>query len=53
MTHFLLRIQTDIYERIKLFSKQENTSINKMMIKLLTIGMISYLKGGMENENVN
>lgn len=52
MTHYLLRIRSEIYERIKLFAKQENISINKMMIKLISIGMITYLKGGMSNENV-
>lgn len=52
MTHYLLRIRSEIYERIKLFAKQENISINKMIIKLISIGMITYLKGGMSNENV-
>ena len=52
-----LAVSTDklneIYERIKLFAKQENISINKMIIKLISIGMITYLKGGMNSENVN
>lgn len=52
MSHFLLRMRSELYERIKLFSKQENISINKMIIKLISIGMITYLKGGMNNENV-
>ncbi len=53
MSHYLLRIRNEIYERIKLFAKQENISINKMIIKLISIGMITYLKGGMNSENVN
>lgn len=52
MSHYLLRIRSEVYDRIKLFAKQENISINKMIIKLITIGMITYLKGGMSNENV-
>ena len=52
MTHYLLRIRLDLYNRIRLFAREERTSINKMIIKLITIGMITYMKGGMINENV-
>lgn len=53
MTHFLLRLRTDLYERIRLVAKQSNLSINKMIIELIEIGFISYLKGGMINsENI-
>jgi len=52
MSHYLLRIRSEVYDRIRLFAKQENISINKMIIKLISIGMITYLKGGMSNENV-
>ena len=47
MKHYLLRLRLELFERIKLFAKQEHTSINKMMIKLIEIGIINYLKGGM------
>ena len=53
MKHYLLRIRNDLYNRIKLFSEEEKISINKMIIKLITIGMISYLKGGMSNEVID
>lgn len=52
MSHYLLRIRSEVYDRIRLFAKQENISINKMIIKLISIGMITYLKGEMCNENV-
>ena len=48
MKHYLLRLRLELFERIKLFAKQENTSINKMTIKLIEIGIINYLKGGMK-----
>ena len=51
MKHYLLRIRSEVYERIRLFAKQENISINKMMIRLITTGMIVYLKGGIASEN--
>lgn len=44
MTHFLLRLRTDLYERVRLVAKQSNLSINKMIIELIEIGFISYLK---------
>lgn len=53
MKHYLLRMRIDLYNRIKLFAKEEGISINKMIIKLITIGMITYMKGGMNNENDN
>lgn len=53
MTHYLLRIRSNLYNRVKLFAKEEKISTNKMIIKLITIGMLAYLKGGMENENVD
>ncbi|MDO5556932.1 MAG: hypothetical protein Q4G05_01625 [Clostridia bacterium] len=48
MTHFLLRLRKELYEKVKLFARQENLSINKMIIKLIEIGIIKYLKGGMD-----
>jgi len=48
MTHFLLRLRTELYDKVRLFAKQENISINKMIIKLIEIGIINYLKGGMK-----
>jgi len=51
---FLLRHNKDLFDRVKLFSKQEGISINKMFIRLIELGIIIYLKGGMiENENDN
>lgn len=53
MIHFLLRIRKELYERISLLAKQENISRNKMMLKLLELGLLTYLEGGMkkyENE---
>ena len=49
---FLLRHNKDLFDRVKLFAKQEGISINKMFIRLIELGIIIYLKGGMvENEN--
>ena len=53
MTHYLLRLRNNLYNRIRFFAKEENISINKMIIKLITIGMITYLKGGMGNDNID
>lgn len=51
---FLLRHNKDLFDRVKLFAKQEAISINKMFIRLIELGIIIYLKGGMiENENDN
>jgi len=49
---FLLRHNKDLFERVKLLAMQEGISINKMFIRLIELGIIIYLKGGMiENEN--
>ena len=51
---FLLRHNKDLFDRVKLFAKQEGISINKMFIRLIELGIIIYLKGGMiKNENDN
>lgn len=41
---YLLRLRIELYEKIQLVAKQENISINKMIIKLLEIGLIFLLK---------
>ncbi len=46
MKHYLLRFRIELFERIKLFSKEEKVSINKMIIKLIEIGILVYIKGG-------
>ncbi|MBE6150512.1 MAG: hypothetical protein E7162_01670 [Firmicutes bacterium] len=46
MKHYLLRLRIELFERIKLFSKEEKTSINKMIIKLIEIGIITYIRRG-------
>lgn len=46
MKHYLLRLRIELFERIKLFSKEEKISINKMIIKLIEIGILTYIKGG-------
>ena len=46
MKHYLLRLRIELFERIKLFSKEEKVSINKMIIKLIEIGILAYIKGG-------
>lgn len=49
---FLLRHNKDLFDRVKLFAKQEGISINKMFIRFIELGIIIYLKGGMiKNEN--
>lgn len=53
MKHYLLRIRGDLFNRIKLFAEEEEISINKMIIKFITIGMIAYLKGGMNSEVID
>ena len=51
---FLLRHNRDLFERVKLLAVQEGISINKMFVRLIELGIIIYLKGGMiENENDN
>ena len=42
--NLLLRVRTELYERIQLLAKQENISINKMIIKLLEMSLIFYLE---------
>lgn len=46
MKHYLLRLRIELFERVKLFSKEEKISINKMIVKLIEIGIITYIKGG-------
>lgn len=41
---YLLRLRIELYEKIQLVAKQEKISTNKMMIKLLEIGLIFLLK---------
>lgn len=44
----------DLKDQIRLLAKQEGISINKMVIKLIELGLILYFKGGMiKDENVN
>lgn len=51
--NYLLRTNKQLLDRVKLLAKQERISINKMLIKLIEIGMIKYLKGGIKlDENV-
>ena len=40
----LLRIRNELHEKIMLLAKQENISINKMIIKLLEMSLIFYLE---------
>lgn len=48
----LLRLPNDLHEQIKLLAKQFNISINKMYIKILYRGIISFMEAiGGENEN--
>ena len=48
----LLRLPNDIHEQIKLLAKQFNISINKMYIKILYRGIISFMEAiGGENES--
>ncbi len=46
---FSLRHNLQLFERVKLLSKQERISINKMYIRLIELGIVVYLKGGMIN----
>lgn len=47
-----IRCRKELKERIRLFSKEEGISINKMVIKLLELGILKYIEGGMrKNEN--
>lgn len=39
-----LRYKKELHERISLLAKQEKISRNKMIIKLIEIGLIYYLK---------
>ena len=48
----LLRLPNDLHEQIKLLAKQFNISINKMYIKILYRGIISFMEAiGGENES--
>ena len=40
----LLRLPKDLHEQIKLLAKQFNISINKMYIKILYRGIISFME---------
>ena len=47
-----LRIREELKARIKFFAEQEKISINKMAIKLIDLGLIQYVKGGLiKNED--
>ena len=51
--NYLIRTSKDLLDRVRLLAKQEGISINKMLIKLIEIGIVIYLKGGMNiDENV-
>ena len=48
----LLRTPNDLHEQIKLLASQFNMSINKMYIKILYRGVISFMEAiGGENES--
>ena len=48
----LLRLPNDLHEQIKLLANQFNISINKMYIKILYRGIISFMEAiGGENES--
>ena len=48
----LLRLPNDLHEQIKLLANQFNISINKMYIKILYRGVISFMEArGGENES--
>ena len=48
----LLRIPNDLHEQIKLLACQFNMSINKMYIKILYRGVISFMEAiGGDNES--
>lgn len=44
MISFLLRYKKELNERISVLAKQEKISRNKMIIKLIEIGLVYYLK---------
>ncbi len=47
-----LRIRQELKARIKFFADEEKISINKMTIKLIELGILNYVKGGMiKNED--
>lgn len=47
-----LRIREELKARIKFFADEEKISINKMAIKLIELGILNYVKGGMiKNED--
>lgn len=47
-----LRIREELKARIKFFADEEKISINKMAIKLIELGILNYVKGGMiDNED--
>ena len=47
-----LRIREELKTRIKFFADEEKISVNKMAIKLLELGILNYVKGGMiQNED--
>lgn len=47
-----LRIREELKARIKFFADEEKISINKMTIKLIELGILNYVKGGMiKNED--
>lgn len=44
MKKYLVRMRTDLYERIKIMSKLFGLSMNKTIIKLLEIGYLTTIK---------
>lgn len=53
MSKYLLRFRTELKERVKTEAKIRNISLNKMLIELISLGLIKLYEGGMNNENVN
>jgi len=49
MVTLFIRCRKELKNRIILFSKEEGMTINKMAIKLIELGILSYIKGGMKN----
>lgn len=43
---FLVRMKPELFERVKLLSKEYGLSINKMFIKIIEIGIIKMLGDG-------
>jgi len=43
-----IRIKEELYEQIKLLSKQENMSFQKTIVELIELGMIKKLLGGLD-----